>query len=44
MAAGPNGDFVLTAQHADRIVLWQPEKPGVLMSIGEVQNPAGFGL
>ncbi len=42
VAAGPNGGFVLTAQHADRIVLWQPEKPGVLMSIGEVQNPCGL--
>ena len=42
VAAGPNGGFVLTAQHANRIVLWQPQKPGDLLTIGKVQNPCGL--
>ncbi|MBI3148901.1 MAG: DUF1513 domain-containing protein [Betaproteobacteria bacterium] len=42
VAAGPNGGFVLTAQHANRIVLWQPHEAGELKTIGEVQNPCGL--
>jgi hypothetical protein len=42
VAAGPNGGFVLTAQFANRIVLWQPQKPAELMTIGNVQNPCGL--
>lgn len=42
VAAGPNGGFVLTAQRANRIVLWQPHKAADLMTIGEVQNPCGL--
>ncbi|SMB24828.1 Twin-arginine translocation pathway signal [Sterolibacterium denitrificans] len=42
VAAGPNGGFVLTAQHANRIMLWQPQKPAELMTIGNVQNPCGL--
>ena len=42
VAAGPNGGFVLTAQHANRIVLWQPQRAAELSTIGEVQNPCGL--
>ena len=42
VAAGPNGGFVLTAQHANRILLWQPHKAADLTTIGEVQNPCGL--
>lgn len=42
IAAGPNGGFVLTAQRADRILLWQPHKAADLMTIGDVQNPCGL--
>lgn len=42
VAAGPNGGFVLTAQHANRILLWQAHKPGDLLTIGRVQNPCGL--
>lgn len=42
VAAGPNGGFVLTAQFANRIVLWQPHEPGKLLTIGKVQNPCGL--
>lgn len=42
VAAGPNGGFVLTAQRANRIVLWQPQEPAKLTTIGNVQNPCGL--
>ena len=42
VAAGPNGGFVLSAQRANRIVLWQPHEPGKLQTIGKVQNPCGL--
>lgn len=42
VAAGPNGGFVLTAQRANRIVLWQPHQPGTLTTIGNVRNPCGL--
>lgn len=42
VAAGPNGGFVLTAQMADRIVLWQPHEPAELLTIGKIQNPCGL--
>lgn len=42
VAAGPNGGFVLTAQRADRIVLWQPHEAGKLTTIGKVRNPCGL--
>jgi len=42
VAAGPNGGFVLTAQFADRIVLWQPHEADRLMTIGKVQNACGL--
>lgn len=42
VAAGPNGGFVLTAQFAHRVVLWQPHEPGKLLTIGKVQNPCGL--
>lgn len=42
VAPGPNGGFVLTAQRANRILLWQPQQPGELATIGEVQNPCGL--
>lgn len=42
VAAGPNGGFVLTAQRANRILLWQPQQPGQLTTIGRVQNPCGL--
>jgi hypothetical protein len=42
VAAGPNGGFVVTAQYANRIVLWQPQQPGDLLTIGKVQNPCGL--
>lgn len=42
VAAGPNGGFVLTAQFANRILLWQPHKAADLMTLGEVQNPCGL--
>lgn len=42
VAPGPNGGFVLTAQRANRIVLWQPQQPGTLTTIGTVQNPCGL--
>jgi hypothetical protein len=42
VAAGPNGGFVLTAQKANRIVLWQPQQPAELLTIGQVQNPCGL--
>ncbi len=42
VAAGPNGGFVLTAQFANRIVLWQPHEASQLMTIGKVQNPCGL--
>lgn len=42
VAAGPNGGFVLTAQFANRIVLWQPHDPGELLTIGKIQNPCGL--
>lgn len=42
VAAGPNGGFVLTAQHANRILLWQPQRAADLLTIGEVQNPCGL--
>ncbi|WP_374436849.1 DUF1513 domain-containing protein [Inhella sp.] len=42
VAAGPNGGFVLTAQKANRILLWQPHKPAEFLAVGEVQNPCGL--
>jgi hypothetical protein len=42
VAAGPNGGFVLTAQRANRIVLWQPHDAAKLLTIGKVQNPCGL--
>jgi len=42
VAAGPNGGFVLTAQYANQIVLWQPAAPNELTRLGEVQNPCGL--
>ena len=42
VAAGPNGGFVLSAQRANRILLWQPQQPGQLTTIGKVQNPCGL--
>ncbi len=42
VAAGPNGGFVLTAQFANRVVLWQPHEPAKLRTIGKVQNPCGL--
>ena len=42
VAAGPNGGFVLTAQRANRVLLWQPHEPGKLMTIGKLQNPCGL--
>lgn len=42
VAPGPNGGFVLTAQKANRIVLWQPQQPGRLTTIGNVANPCGL--
>jgi hypothetical protein len=42
VAAGPNGGFVLSAQRANRILLWQPHEPGKLLTIGKVQNPCGL--
>ncbi|MBP9800226.1 MAG: DUF1513 domain-containing protein, partial [Sterolibacterium sp.] len=42
VAAGPDGGFILTAQHANRIVLWQPRMPAELTTIGEVRNPCGL--
>ena len=42
VAAGPNGGFVLSAQRANRILLWQPQEPGKLLTIGKVQNPCGL--
>ena len=42
VAAGPNGGFVLTAQFANRILLWQPQQPARLTTIGNVQNPCGL--
>ena len=42
VAAGPNGGFVLTAQFANRVVLWQPQEPAKLLTIGKVQNPCGL--
>ena len=42
VAAGPNGGFVLTAQRANRIVLWQPQQPGTLKTIGHVRNACGL--
>jgi hypothetical protein len=42
VAPGPNGGFVLTAQRANRIVLWQPHQPAEFTTIGKVQNPCGL--
>jgi hypothetical protein len=42
VAAGPNGGFVLSAQRANRILLWQPHAAGDLLTIGKVQNPCGL--
>lgn len=42
VAGGPNGGFVLSAQRANRILLWQPHTPGKLQTIGKVQNPCGL--
>ncbi|MBP9712314.1 MAG: DUF1513 domain-containing protein [Sterolibacterium sp.] len=42
VAAGPDGGFVLTAQRANRIVLWRPQQAAELLTIGEVQNPCGL--
>ena len=42
VAAGPNGGFVLSAQRANRIVLWQPHEAAKLLTIGKVQNPCGL--
>lgn len=42
VAAGPNGGFVITAQYANRIVLWQPHKASELLTIGNVRNPCGL--
>lgn len=42
VAPGPNGGFVLTAQRANRIVLWQPHKADEFLTIGQVQNPCGL--
>ncbi len=42
VAAGPNGGFVLSAQRANRILLWQPHATGDLLTIGKVQNPCGL--
>lgn len=42
VAPGPNGGFVLTAQRANRIVLWQPQQPAEFTTIGKVQNPCGL--
>lgn len=42
VAAGPNGGFVLTAQRANTIVLWQPQRAAELLTIGKVQNPCGL--
>ncbi len=42
VTAGPNGGFVITAQHANRILLWQPQQPAELTAIGEVQKPCGL--
>ena len=36
------GGFVLTAQFANRVVLWQPQEPAKLLTIGKVQNPCGL--
>lgn len=42
VAAGPKGGFVLTAQRANRLMQWQPDRPAELAVIGEVQNPCGL--
>lgn len=42
VVAGPNGGFVLSAQRANRILLWQPQEPGKMLTIGKVQNPCGL--
>ena len=42
VAAGPNGGFVLAAQRADTILLWQPQHAAELVVIGKVQNPCGL--
>jgi hypothetical protein len=42
VTAGPNGGFVLTAQRANQILLWQPQQAAELTTIGEVQNPCGL--
>lgn len=42
VAAGPDGGFVLTAQYANRIVLWRPDHPEELTPIGQIQNPCGL--
>jgi hypothetical protein len=42
VAAGPDGGFVLTAQYANRIVMWRPDHPDELTPIGQVQNPCGL--
>lgn len=42
VAPGPNGGFVLTAQRANRIVLWQPHQADEFLTIGKVQNPCGL--
>lgn len=42
VAPGPDGGFVLTAQFADRILLWRPERPSEFATIGKVRNPCGL--
>lgn len=42
VSAGPDGGFVLTAQYAHRIVLWQPQRPSDLTDLGAVHNPCGL--
>lgn len=51
VAAGPNGGFVLSAQKANRVLLWQPHQPAQLTPIGKVQDacalwplPEGAGV
>lgn len=42
VAPGPNGGFVLTAQFANRILLWQPQRASEFVTIGKVQRPCGL--
>lgn len=42
IAPGPNGGFVLTAQFANRLLLWQPQRSADFTIIGKVQNPCGL--